>query len=90
MSEGLARADALLRLAQAQGAAPPPDAYQPAHWVSYGGGEAILLAIVLLVVAGGFAYAFSSSSKWRTVVTPEDTARPPRRRPLPLPALAHR
>ena len=28
-----------------------------AHWISYGGGEAILLAIVLLVVAGGFAYA---------------------------------
>ena len=55
ISEGLARADALLRLAQAQGAAPPP--YAAAHWVSYGGGEAILLAIVLLVVAGGFAYA---------------------------------
>jgi hypothetical protein len=48
-------ADVLLRLAQAQGAAPPP--YAPAHWVSYGGGEAILLAIVLLVVASGFAYA---------------------------------
>ncbi len=29
----------------------------PASWISYGGGEAILLAIVLLVVAGGFAYA---------------------------------
>src|SRR5271165_2291377 len=55
ISEGLPRADALLRLAQAQGAAPPP--YAAAHWVSYGGGEAILLAIVLLVVAGGFAYA---------------------------------
>ncbi len=54
ISEGLARADALLRLAQAQGAAPPP--YAAAHWVSYGGGEAILLTIVLLVVAGGFAY----------------------------------
>ena len=53
MSEGVARADALLRLAQAQGAAP----YSPASWVSYGGGAAILLAIVLLVVAGGFAYA---------------------------------
>ena len=51
----LARTDALLRLAQAQGAAPPP--YAPASWVSYGGGEAILLAIVLLVVASGFAYA---------------------------------
>jgi len=55
MSEGLARADALLRLAQAQGAAPPP--YPAAHWVSYRGGEAILLAIALLVVASGFAYA---------------------------------
>jgi hypothetical protein len=55
MSEGVARADALLWLAQAQGAAPPP--YTPDSWISYGSGEAILLAIVLLVVAGGFAYA---------------------------------
>ena len=55
MSEGVARADALLRLAQAQGAA--PSSYPAAHWVSYGGGEAILLAIALLVVASGFAYA---------------------------------
>jgi hypothetical protein len=55
ISEGLARADALLRLTEAQGAAPPP--YAPAAWVSYGGGGAILLAIVLLVVASGFAYA---------------------------------
>ena len=56
ISEGVARADALLQLSQAQVAAPPP--YSPApHWVSYGGVEAILLAIVLLVVAGGFAYA---------------------------------
>ena len=31
----------------------------PASWISYDGGEAILLAIVLLVVAGGFAYAGS-------------------------------
>src|SRR5215472_15309119 len=31
--------------------------YQPAAWVSYSGGEAMLLAMVLLVVAGGFAYA---------------------------------
>jgi hypothetical protein len=44
-----------MQLAQAQGAAPPPDA--AAHWVSYHGGEAILLSTVLLVVAGGFAYA---------------------------------
>ena len=55
ISEGLARADALLRLTEAQGAAPPPCA--PASWVSYGGGGAIFLAIVLLVVASGFAYA---------------------------------
>jgi hypothetical protein len=54
-SEGLARADVLLRLAQAQGAAPPR--YEPASWVSYGDGEAILLTIGLLVVASGFAYA---------------------------------
>jgi hypothetical protein len=55
ISDGLEHADALLRLVQAQGAAPPR--YQPASWVSYGGGEAILLVIVLLVVASGFAYA---------------------------------
>ena len=55
IAEGSACAGALLRLAQAQGAAPPP--YMPASWISYGGGEAVLLAIVLLVVAGGFAYA---------------------------------
>ena len=55
MSEGLARPDALLRLTQAPGAAPPP--YSSAHWISYGGGEAVLLAILLLAVASGFAYA---------------------------------
>src|SRR5215469_10976065 len=55
MSEGLARPDALLRLTQAPGAAPPP--HSSAHWISYGGGEGILLAVVLLVVAGGFAHA---------------------------------
>jgi hypothetical protein len=54
-AEGLPRVDALLRLAQAQEALPPR--YEQAHWVSYGGGEAILLAFVLLVVASGFAYA---------------------------------
>src|SRR5579859_3024144 len=53
--DGLARADALLRLVQAQGTAPPPHVW--AHWVSYSGGEGIALAVVLLVVAGGFAYA---------------------------------
>jgi hypothetical protein len=35
----------------------PPDVYQPASWISYGRGEAILLSIVLLIVAGGFACA---------------------------------
>jgi hypothetical protein len=55
MSEGSARADALLQLVRARGTVPPPSA--SAHWISYGGGEAILLAIMLLVVAGGFAYA---------------------------------
>jgi hypothetical protein len=47
-------ADALIQLAHAQGAAPPRAA---AHWVSYSGGAAIYLAIILLVVASGFAYA---------------------------------
>jgi hypothetical protein len=41
---------------QVQGAAPPPHA-AAAHWVSYSGGAAINLAIILLVVACGFAYA---------------------------------
>ena len=58
ISKGSACASALLRLAQTQTAPPPP--YMPASWISYGGGEAIFLAIVLLVVAGGFAYA----GKW--------------------------
>src|SRR5581483_12193263 len=55
ISDGLARADTVVRLAQAQGAAPLP--HPAAHWVSYSGGETILLTIALLVVAGGFAYA---------------------------------
>jgi hypothetical protein len=54
-AEGLPRVNALLWLGQAQGAAPAP--HLAAHWVSYGGGEAILLAIALLLVAGGFSYA---------------------------------
>jgi hypothetical protein len=49
------RTDALLWPTQAQGATPPP--YTPDSWISYAGGEAILLAVVLLVVAGGFACA---------------------------------
>jgi hypothetical protein len=57
METGIAEAlprGALLRVAQAQEAAPPHGA---PHWVAYGGGEAILLAIALIAVAGGFAYA---------------------------------
>ena len=56
MSEASAPAGALLRLAQAQGAQPPPP-HAAAHWVSYGSDEAILLAVVLFVVGSGFAYA---------------------------------
>jgi hypothetical protein len=55
MSEDL-RADGLLRLAQIQEPAPPPP-YAGASWVSYGGGEAVFLAIALLLAAAGFAYA---------------------------------
>jgi hypothetical protein len=44
-----------ITFAQAQETAPPPHVW--AHWVSYDGGEGIFLAVVLLVVAGGFAYA---------------------------------
>ena len=55
ISKDLPRANALIQLAQAQGAAPPPLA--AAHWVSYSGGAAIYLAIILLVVASGFTYA---------------------------------
>jgi hypothetical protein len=53
MSEASAPANTLLWLTQAQEG---PQHGTP-HWVSYGGGAAILLAIVLLAVAGGFAYA---------------------------------
>ena len=53
----MGRANALLRFAEAKGPAPPPRGV--AHWISYGSHEAILLALVLLVVAGGFAYAGS-------------------------------
>jgi hypothetical protein len=53
-SDVLTSADALLQLAQTQGAAPPPHVW--AHWVSCSGAEGILLAVALLVVAGGFVY----------------------------------
>src|SRR5579872_6337632 len=56
LSEGSTRADMLIQLAQAQGVVPP---HAAAHWVSYGVGALICLAIVLLIVAGGFAFAGS-------------------------------
>lgn len=49
------RGDALRRFAEAQVAASKP--YSPPLWYPYEGGAAILLAIVLVVVAAGFAYA---------------------------------
>ena len=49
------RGDPLLRFAEAQASASKP--YSPPLWFPYEGGDAILLAIVLLVVAGTFAYA---------------------------------
>jgi hypothetical protein len=57
MSERLTHPDALIQLAQTQEAAPPPHVW--AHWVSYGDDAGIYLAIVLLVVASGFAYVGS-------------------------------
>ena len=47
------RGGPLLRFFEAQAAASKP--YTPPLWFPYEGGDAILLAIVLLVVAGGFA-----------------------------------
>ena len=69
--EEFARAGALIQLAQAQDAAPP---HAAAHWVSYGSGAAIYLAIVLLVVAGGFAYAGSRLRVPLKVVRPGSAA----------------
>jgi hypothetical protein len=54
-----------------QGAAPAP--YSPPSWDSYSGGEAILLAIVLLVIAGGFAYAGKRLRVPLRVTRPEGT-----------------
>jgi len=54
ISEDLARADALRWVAQTQAPASP---YTPNLWVSYDRSEAIVLAVVLILVAGGFAYA---------------------------------
>jgi hypothetical protein len=71
-AEDLTRADALIQLAPAQGAAPPPHA--AAHWVSYSGGAAIYLAIVLLVVACGFAYAGRRLRVPLKVMRPEGAA----------------
>ena len=72
ISEHLARADALIQLAQTQGAAPPR--HGAAHWISYGGGAAIYLAIVLFVVAGGFAYAGRRLRAPLKVIRPEGAA----------------
>ena len=66
------RADALMQLAPAQGAASLPHA--AAHWVSYSGGAAIYLAIVLLVVASGFAYAGRRLRVPLKVMRPEGAA----------------
>ena len=71
-AEDLTRADALIQLAPAQGATPLPHA--AAHWVSYSGGAAIYLAIVLLVVACGFAYAGRRLRVPLKVMRPEGAA----------------
>ena len=55
VAAGLSRGGGLLQLVQARGAVSHP--YTPDSWVSYGGGQGILLAIVLLFVAGGFVLA---------------------------------
>jgi hypothetical protein len=68
VSEVLAHSGALLQLAQGQGAAPRP--YSPPSWDAYGGGDAILLAIMLLLVAGGCVYA------GRRLRAPVELARP--------------
>jgi len=70
--EGLARADALLRLVQAQGAA--PQWYKPALWVPYGGSGSIVLAIALFVMASGFAYAGTRLRTPLEVTRPGGTA----------------
>jgi hypothetical protein len=67
----ITRTDALIQLAQIQGAAPPHGA---AHWASYSGGAAIYLAIVLLVMASGFAYAGRRLRVPLKVMRPEGAA----------------
>jgi hypothetical protein len=62
----------VLRLAQAQGAAPPLPSSTDL-WVPYEGSEAILLAVVLLVVAGSFAYAGTRLRAPLKVTRPELT-----------------
>jgi hypothetical protein len=54
----LAHADGLLTIAQAQEGAPPlPTTGRGVElWVAYGGGDATVLAVVLLAVAGLFAF----------------------------------
>jgi len=67
----ITRTDALIQLAQIQGAAPPQGA---AHWASYSGGAAIYLAIALFVVASGFAYAGRRLRVPLKVMRPEGAA----------------
>jgi hypothetical protein len=64
----LAHTGALAWLVRAQEAASPP--YSPASWISYGGAEAILLAMVMLGVAGGFAYAGKRLRTPRKIIRP--------------------
>ena len=65
-------ADGLLWLAQVQGSAPLP--YSPASWTSYSDGNAILLAVFLLVVAIGFVYAGKRLHAPLNVTRPGTTA----------------
>jgi hypothetical protein len=68
----LAHTHALPWLVQAQVTGSPR--YSPASWVSYDGGEAILLAIVMLIVAGGFVYAGKRLHIPRRVTQPDRVA----------------
>jgi hypothetical protein len=69
--EYLAHPNALLWFAQAQMAVPPPSPSAP--WVPYEGNAAIVLAIVLLLVAAGFAYAGTRLRAPLRVTRPELT-----------------
>ena len=54
IAESYVGAGAIIQLAQAQDAAPQ---HAAPHWVSYSGSSIIYLALVLIMVASGFAYA---------------------------------